>query len=317
MKYLSLHLLVTLTLSSLLLLSGGCARQARTVAFAPISETGQSDQDTAGKLENMPLETLVGKGINYLEQGNFSLARLHLLKALTLDRDNVEIYGHLGELFLKMEKKEKALTAFAAVLKSRPDNVPALLGIGKLNRLKGDFSAAEEYLMRAQAVAPEDHEVLTELAICYDSSGQEALAEMLYLRVTELQPGNHSSFNNLGFHYLIQGTYPQAIAALLNARKLKLEDRVNTNNLAAAYILSGDNSRGLALFENSIGKAGAMNNVGYIHMIRNEWWKAEAAFKQALELSPRYYVKAARNLDYLRNLLASREPRPENALPVQ
>ncbi|MCK4621476.1 MAG: tetratricopeptide repeat protein [Desulfuromonadales bacterium] len=314
MKYLSLQMLIMLSLASGFLLLGGCAPKTRVVAFTPHSEEISTAEDADKKLENMPLETLISKGISYLEQDNFSLAQLHLLKALTLDPNNVEIYEHLGELFLKMEELDKAQIAFAAVLESNPDDLQALIGMGKINRLKGDCIEAVKSLVQAQEGAPENPEVLTELAICYDTLDRGAPVEKLYLRVTELLPGSPSSFNNLGFHYLIQGDYAQAIAALLTAKKLKPEDRLIKNNLAAAYILSGEESRGLALFENSIGQAGAFNNVGYVYMIQNKWQKAEAAFVKALEFSPRYYVKAAKNLDYLRTLLANQNLGQDDSL---
>lgn len=304
MKCLSLQVLVALPWVVGCFVLCGCAAQPGAVSFAPLVEELPVAAAAEKKLENMPLETLVTKGIAYLEQGNFSLAQLHLLKALTLDPNNIEIYGYLGVLFLEMEKFDKAQTAFSAVLKNNPDNWQALLGMGKIYRLTGKNSEAEITLVQAQRVAPDAPEILTELAICYDTSGREVLAEKLYRQVTALLPGNPSPFNNLGFHYLIHGDYAQATTALLAANKMNTDDRRIKNNLAAAYLLSGNESCGLALFENSIGQAGALNNLGYIYMIQNNWQQAEAAFVQALERSPRYYVKAAKNLDYLRALLA-------------
>ncbi|MEN8729182.1 MAG: tetratricopeptide repeat protein [Desulfuromonadales bacterium] len=310
MRDLSLQGIFLLCALSSLVLTSGCARQPKAVSFVPVAEQNLVEVDTEGKLENLPLETLIYKGRIYLQQENLSLAHLHLSKALTKTSDNVEVYQLLGELFMKQKQLGKAKTTFSKVHELNPENQTALLGLGKIYRLEGDCAKAESYLQQARKLAPNNPDVLTEMAICYDSLEQSAQAEKLYLRVVELQPANSSSFNNLGFHYMIHGAYPQAIDAFLAGSKLKREDRRIKNNLAAAYILNGDEVQGLSLFANSIGQAGAYNNAGYIYMVQNRWQKAEAAFVKALELNPSYYVKAARNLDYLKSLAAYKRTQP-------
>ena len=70
--------------------------------------------------------------------------------------------------------------------------------------------------------------------------------------------------------------------------------------------MSGNEGQGLALFENTVGQAGAYNNVGYIYIIQKKWDNAEKAFARALELSPNYYVKSGKNLKYLNFLRSSK-----------
>jgi Flp pilus assembly protein TadD len=310
MRYLSLQGFFLLCAVSSFVLTSGCARQPKAVSFVPVAEQTLVEVGTDEKLENLPLETLIYKGRIYLEQENLSLAHLYFSKALTRTSDNVELYQLMGELFMKQNQLDKAKTTFSNVHKLNPDNQPALLGLGKISRLEGDCAKAESYLHQARHLTPNNPDVLTELAICYDALEQRAQAEKYYLWVVKLQPVNSSSFNNLGFHYLIHGAYPQAIDAFLAGTKLKREDRRIKNNLAAAYILNGDEAQGLSLFTNSIGQAGAYNNVGYIYMTQNRFQKAEAAFVKALELNPTYYVKAARNLDYLKSLAANKSTQP-------
>jgi len=299
----SLPMLYALIAAGFLFL-GGCAPQPKMVAFKPMTSEISTEENATEKLADMSLETLLSKGSTYLAEGDLPLARLHLFKALTLAPDNIKVYQGLGELFLKMNQLKKAQTAYAEILKINPENEIALFGLGKAYRLEGDCVAAGNYLQQAEKLSPDNPDVLTEMAICYDKLEQSAQAEELYLRVAELQPVNPSSFNNLGFHYLIEGVYQPAIDAFLTGERFKPEDRRIRNNLAAAYILNGDEAQGLARFESSIGKAGAFNNVGYIYMVQNRWSKAEEAFVKALELNPSYYVKAAKNLDYLRRLSA-------------
>jgi Flp pilus assembly protein TadD len=74
------------------------------------------------------------------------------------------------------------------------------------------------------------------------------------------------------------------------------------NNLGAAYALNGNEEKALQIFEKSVGKAAAYNNIGYIYMTQGEWDKAEKAFKHALDLNPRFYVRAQENLDRLNRM---------------
>ena len=312
MRYRTLQVFFLLFTAIGLLLMSGCAPRTRIVAAHPVLEKKTTEVDPAKKLENLPVEVLIDKGRAYLEQENLPLAQLHLVKALTKSSDNIELYQLLGELFVKQNQLDKAKTAYAEVLKLSSGNPSALLGLGKVYRSEGDCVEAGNYLQQAQQLAPDNPEVLTEMAICQDTLAQSPQAEELYLRATELRPLNPSSFNNLGFHYLIQGAYPQAIDAFLTGARLKPEDRLIKNNLAAAYILNGDEVRGLSLFENSIGAAGAYNNVGYIYMVQNRWQRAETAFVKAMELSPSYYVKAAKNLDYLKRISAYQDTNPSD-----
>lgn len=312
MRYLTLQVFILLTAAIGLLLMSGCAPRPRVVAARPFVEKKSAEVDSSKMLENLPVEVLLEKGRTYLEQENLPLAQLHLFKALTNAPGNIELYQLLGVLFLKENQLEKSKNAYAEALKLSPGDPSSLLGLGKVYRLEGSCAVAGNYLQQARRLTPTNPDVLTEMAICHDTLEQSTQAEELYLRVAELQPQNPSSFNNLGFHYLIQGAYPQAIDAFLRGARLEPEDRLIKNNLAAAYILNGDEGRGLSLFENSIGQAGAYNNAGYIYMVQNRWQDAEAAFIKALELNPRYYVKAAKNLDYLRRISTHQSTRSSN-----
>ncbi len=284
------------------LLLSGCAAQQKAVSFSPKSHLEPAETRPEQKLEDMSYEELLAKGDEHLAQGNLKLAKLHFLQALTRESAEASLFARLGNLFLSEKNVEKSQVAFAEALRLDPENIPALLGSGRSARLAGDCLAAEPYLLQVQQLAPDNPEAPTELAICYDSQERAMEAEVLYRRVTELLPRQPAALNNLGFHYLLQGNFKQAVETLQAARMIAREDRLIKNNLAAAYILKGEETRGLAMFESSLGKAEAFNNIGYIQMTRGELQQAEQAFVQALELNPKYYVRAAKNLDYLRTL---------------
>jgi tetratricopeptide (TPR) repeat protein len=88
------------------------------------------------------------------------------------------------------------------------------------------------------------------------------------------------------------------------SRSLRIEpDNVYAqNNLAIAYALSGNEERAIQLFTSAADKAIAYNNIGYLLMETGEWNRAERAFTSALELNPRFYVRAQNNLDQLKRM---------------
>ncbi len=210
---------------------------------------------------------------------------------------------------------EQARQDYLKVLAMDDTDKTSLLGLGRICRIQGDHDLAESYLRRALLDSPWDPEILTEMAINYDSTGKNTIAEPLYLQVIKLQPDNASALNNLGFNRILQGQYPAAIDTLLKAYSINSGDKVIQNNLAAAYILNGEESMALDLFESSLGQAAAFNNIGYIYMTQENWAAAEQAFARAMEISPSYYPKAKKNLGYMKSLHARADEKAANPQP--
>ncbi len=74
------------------------------------------------------------------------------------------------------------------------------------------------------------------------------------------------------------------------------------NNLASAHLFRGNEQKALSLFEKTVGPAGSYNNLGFLYLTQGKYKKAEESFEKALELNPTFYVKARKNLDYLKEL---------------
>lgn len=300
--------LVVFVLSALCLLAaGGCAQQSKAIAFAPQVNGLATESASQETLKDLPLRTLLDKGQQLRTQGKFELAKLYYLQALQREPEMASIHVALGDVFLEQGQYAAAADVYARALTIDPDHYPALLGAGKAKRLTGECPAAETLFLQASQLRPAQPDLLTELAICYDAEGHYSQAEDLYRQVVELRPESASPRNNLGFNLLLQGDYPQAIEAFQSALSRAANNLKVRNNLAAAYILAGQEAKGVSLFRDTVGQAGAYNNVGYIYMVQQQWEKAESAFARALELSPDYYVKAGENLDYLKTLIAEQQ----------
>lgn len=270
--------------------------------FPPEQRGAESEKE---KLQNLTVDELLERGNLHLSGGNIQLANLHFVMALKKKPESPEALVGLGNVYYHQGDREKAGEAFSKAIAEDSNSSPsALLGLAKIYREQGNYDAAVEHINKSLVLKPDDAEILTELAFTYDvmGQGQEILAEPLYLKVVALKPNSSSSHNNLGYNYLLQGRYAESIESLGRSLELDPTNQRARNNLATAYALNGNDKKALQVFESVLGKASGYNNIGYLYMTQGQWDKAEKAFKTALEMSPRFYVRAQQNLDRLQQL---------------
>ncbi|MFP3983499.1 MAG: tetratricopeptide repeat protein [Desulfurivibrionaceae bacterium] len=287
-------------LSAFFLLSGCSTHQQVSRQTQPIVESETWDRE--GKLSQLKYRELLKRGNYYLDQNNLELAKLHFTMAVKERPRSAPAYTGLAKTFSRNEQYENSEKAFDKALASDPLYKPALIASGRLHRDQGNYSEAIELLNRARKHYPENPEVLTELAIAYDMTGQEPKAEPLYKQVVDLNPEDAASHNNLGFNYFLQKKYQEAVDELQQALKLQPDNDRIRNNLATAYALNGNEERAYQLLVKTIGEAGAYNNIGYLYMIKGMWEKAEQTFKKALNANPVFYSRAQENLKRLQKL---------------
>jgi Flp pilus assembly protein TadD len=295
---------IAFAMTALAILLTGCATattQIGSSAFMPETEA-MAEGKGAGGLERMTHEELLAKGGSYLRTGNFQLARLHYAIALKKNSQSAAAYAGLGETWAAEQNFKDAREAFDQALAVDPRHKQSLIAAGRIRRLQGKPLETIDFFNRALTESPENPIILTEIAMTYDSLGQEEKAEVLYLKVVGLAQHDSSSYNNLGFNYLLQRRYAEAVRTLELGLSRNQKDRLLLNNLATAYALNGQDEEALRLLTKSIGEAGAYNNLGYFYMIREEWEQAENAFKRALEINPVFYARARENLDNLKRI---------------
>ena len=266
------------------------------------------ENDSESRLKNMSLPELLQAGSTYLANNDSQLAGLHFSAALNKNPNSAAALTGLGEIQRRNGELNQADAFFKKALEKDRQYLPALLATAKVSRAQGDNETALVILARTLELSPGNIEALTEKAMVHDSLGQETQAEPLYAKVVSLRPELAFGYNNLGYNYLRQERYTEAIATFSRAMSLEPGNKRTHNNLAAAYTLYGDEESALQLFEKSVGKAAAYNNIGYIYMTKGQWDKAEKAFKHALDLNPRFYLRAQENLDRLNRLRSKPQP---------
>jgi Flp pilus assembly protein TadD len=311
---------ITITALSLIaagtLALSGCAKNQLSPIRAdiPLSSAAQISPDESRRLENLPVAEVLQRGRLALASGDYRLAAVYFSTALNKEPKSVPARLGLGQAALAAGDFATAQLLVDEVLVVEPDSVPALTARGRIRSASGKLDGAIADFSRVLTKEPENTALLTELAMTYDRLPERVVeAEPLYRKVLELSPDSAAARNNLGFNFLLQGRVEEAVTILSGALALDGKNPRILANLATAYLLKGDKGKALQIFRQTVGEAEAYNNIGYLYMTQSRWDEAESAFRKALELSPRYYVRAGANLERLHELrVAARD----NNLPA-
>ncbi len=303
--------LLILLLAIFSVLIGGCSQSARKVSYITndtVSVEALSAKNHASSMQSKSAQELVTAGFIYLENNNVKIAELHFATALNKDPNMVNAYIGLGRIEMSKGNYGGAMVRFGQARELDPQSVYALTGEARALRLEGKLNAAIKKINEAIAVAPDDIIVIKELAMIYDLMGKEKLSEPLYHEIIAMAPDQATSHNNMGLNYMVQSKYPDAVLSFLQALALDRNSLRIKNNLAAAYLLSGDQENAFEIFAETVGEAGAYNNIGYLLMTQGHFEEAEQAFRKALQINPKHYVRAQENLDKLHRLRKTAEP---------
>lgn len=125
---------------------------------------------------------------------------------------------------------------------------------------EGRPSPALRELTKADALTPNDPEILNALGLAYWARQEYATAEKKFLRATKVKPDFSEAWNNLGALYLAQRRYEEAVPVLKNALK---------------NVFYGTQERALA-------------NLGWALYKLGRKDEAESRLRQAIEVAPRF-----------------------------
>ena len=239
-----------------------------------------------------------------LKEGRLKDAEILLERYLLTFPDDPR--GKLGvaELRLALGDTGGSLQAFRELLESPEVEVDARQGYGIVLMLVGETEAALRELSAAVEADPTRWRAWNALGAYYDSQEQWALSDNAYRRALALRPEEATILNNLGFSLLMQGREEEAVRTLQDALRLDPTAELTKTNLRIAYAHLGQYRRAVAGTADDNEQARALNNAGYVALLRGDYDAAEAYFEQAMEADPTYNEVAARNLDFLSSIRA-------------
>jgi Tfp pilus assembly protein PilF len=217
-----------------------------------------------------------------------------------------------GEVLLGLSSPKQALAQFQAVQSDETYRARAYQGMGLSLMALGDLNTAKDQLDRAVAADPSLWRSWMALGRVYDGNKDWSGAQTAYDKALAVQPDSPIIINNMGMSLMMQHRYDEAAQDFQRALTIDPTMDMTRANLRLAMAWQGKYDEALVGAQAG-SRADALNNVGYVAMLRGDQEAAQKYFSQALESSPTYHERAARNLETLK-LLAKSKPATQTGM---
>lgn len=170
----------------------------------------------------------------YIDDANFSAAKLHSKQALALGNVNADAYASLGTVALAEQDSALASEYFLQSIQAKPSHSRAWLGKAMTEMLAKDFVQAETSLHNTLQYMPKHLGSWQVLIWCYLAQNKIEEAEATTHQAIETDPNFSESHGALAIIQLIKG---QQEAAQLSIRKSLGLDKESFSGLFAQAIL--------------------------------------------------------------------------------
>lgn len=283
-----------LSLIAALLVVTGCAASTPQVNEEALRAAAQSQEATLAAAEAD------------IAARRFQLASQRLLRLDATTAETPRAQYAMAEILLGLDRPKDSLARYQAVQDDPAHQSLAWQGIGLSMLAIGDAQLAVVELERAVAADPTLWRAWTGLGRAHDEQKQWADAKVAYDGALAANPGSAVIRNNIGMSLLLQHRYPEAAAAFESAIAKDPTMETARSNLRIALAWQDRYEEALAGLR-SAERADALNNIGYVAMLRGQYQQAQRFFTQAMEASPTYHPGAAKNLDALKLLAKSKD----------
>lgn len=323
-------LLLALILPGCAMLSGrgGDTASGKSSAFGKLY-TGDTRLARAAGDEHKTAAQAIADGDRALALGDFDQALYEYVQALETNGGDAATLNKIAAIQNHLGHAPLAARAYALSLHFKPGNPEALEGIGLLLLRERQYDSARTELEAALKADPKRWRSLNGLGMLDDLAGDHAAAAGRFrkaLAIPGADTAGHESaqlWNNLGYSLYMSGDLQGALQNFYTAIDKDPAFKRAWENIGLVYTRMGDYDRALDAYQRVMDKPEAYNNVGYVCMINDRYDLAEHYFRQAIDLSPTYYVKAHDNLERLNTLrssaanqTATRSPGPAVAGPA-
>lgn len=209
-------------------------------------------------------ELRVESGLTRLGLGQFNESAIAFQQALERSPHDTVAHFHLGELQLRADRVDLAMTSFQASLVQQPTfalSLRYLLQYSLSNGLLAEAGPYADTLLTAYWGDPE----VRQLVAIYDllqgraelAAGRTQTAIKQFQRGFELNPNDVELAFELGTLQLAQANFRAALAPLESLLERRPEDPRAHLFLAQAYVMDGRNRRAQALLETGLRLADA------------------------------------------------------------
>lgn len=248
-----------------------------------------------------------------IEDGRYADAKLLVERVLLVDGENPRAKLVLAEIRLATGATESASALFGELEENPETRARALQGLGLTHFANGDMDSGAEKLRQSVEEDASLWRAWNGLGYYYDTQENRELAIEQYTTALEVQGDNPIVLNNRGFSRLMLGQLDGAIEDLTDAiRQDPGMSRARTN-LRLAFAWQGKYVLAIAgVPKDKVARA--LNNAGYVAMLRGDFAEAESYLLRAVEADPSFSPIARRNLELLAYLREVAEAETDTSL---
>jgi len=148
------------------------------------------------KEERLPIYKTLG----YLssETGQLPKAIEMYLKAIELDKKDVNLYYNLSSLYERLGDKQKADHFLSVAVKLKPDDTESRFALAEGLFKKGSLAEAENYLLEILEKKPDSMKALLLMINLLEKKGDKKKLKETYEKVHAIEPKNETVIYNLG-----------------------------------------------------------------------------------------------------------------------
>lgn len=276
-----------------------CQTQPGPRATAGLAEPVASAENSRLSAADLPM--LMDKANGALKAGKLDEALYHYAKALDVEPGHVPALLGIGAIHRVKGNYTLAEAAYRLAIKSAPRNAEALEGLGLVKLAAHEYPAAKQALAAAIAADPARWQALEGLGLIADREGQYAEAQLHYGQALKLQPDQPRLLTNRGQSRYRAGDWPGALGDYDAALRADPGFEQAWYNKGLVLARQGQERAALEAFRRVMDEADAYNDLGYIYMTQGEIDRAHELFEKAIFVSPTYHELANENLRHLRN----------------
>lgn len=173
-----------------------------------------------------------------------------LNKQLSLDSGNSDIHFLLARVFIKKGDNQSAMEYIESALSlTTNEGLDMLLTAAQDYIDLASFKNAINLLERAEKIAPDNYELINDLAFCYERSDMLTKSLHYYEKYLDIDPFNDNVWFNIGTIYAREGNVAKATDAFDYAIALNSDNSSVLYNKAILLVNSGKYDEGIKTFE--------------------------------------------------------------------
>ncbi len=175
-----------------------------------------------------------------LREGDHAQALAFIDKGLSIDRNAVGLWNNRGLALTELGRADEASESLGIALSLRPDNVPALYNLGRLQIGEGKFAEAEHTLRRACELDPHSADAFLNLGLALHQLYRYDEACEAYDKALAIQPNSVDVLSNKGASQYFAHRLDQAEATFRGVIAQSPGYAAAHANLASVLFSKGD-----------------------------------------------------------------------------